>query len=119
MTRSLVYIIFFALSFPVLAQTPGGMGHHGVGHGEMHHWYETLRDRKGRQCCSGRDCRPTKSRLRQGKIEVMVDGVWAPVPKEKILDETSPDLNAHVCAPLRPHSYPLGFVYCVTLPAGS
>ncbi len=119
MTKSLIFIVILALSFPALAQAPKIGGHHGVGHGEMHHWYETLRDRKGRQCCSGRDCRPTQSRLHRGKIEVMVDGIWAPVPKEKILDEISPDLRAHVCAPLRPHSYPLGFVYCVTLPAGS
>ena len=88
MTKSLIYIALFALSFPALAQTQKNMGHHGIGHAEMHHWYETLRDRKGRQCCSGRDCRPTESRLRDGKIEVMVDGIWAPVPAEKILDET-------------------------------
>ena len=93
-------------------------GNHGEGHDALHHWYETLRDRNGRSCCNRRDCRPTRSRVRNGNVEVMVDGIWAVVPPEKILPVPSPDSGSHVCAMPRPNAYPLGHVFCVVLGPG-
>jgi hypothetical protein len=34
-----------------------------------------------------------------GHFEVKVDGVWTPVPSDKINDVAAPDGRAHVCAP--------------------
>ena len=93
-------------------------GAHGQGHNALHHWYLTLRDRAGRSCCSNVDCRPTLSREREGRVEVIIDGEWTPVPREKILSRPSPDLGSHVCSPKQPSIYPKGHIFCVVLGSG-
>jgi len=45
------------------------------------------------------DCRPTQSRIIGDHYEVKVDGVWTPVPYDKINNVVAPDGGAHVCAP--------------------
>lgn len=103
----------------ILFAGPGSpQGNHGEGHDALHHWYETLHDRNGRACCNRQDCRPTQSRVKGGNVEVMVDGIWAVVPTEKILPVPSPDLGSHVCSMKRPNGYPLGHVFCVVLGSG-
>ena len=115
----LISVVGVALPMALIAPTHGQpQGHHGVGHDALHHWYRTLKDRNGRACCNERDCRPTQSRVRGGNIEVMVDGIWAVVPPEKILPVPSPDARSHVCSMQRPNSYPLGHVFCVILGPG-
>jgi hypothetical protein len=80
------------------AQEHGGV--HGHRHAELHHWYKTLRQPgTGYGCCDNKDCRPTTARVRDGSIEVLVDGEWTRVPRNTILDVKSPDLSTHVCAP--------------------
>jgi hypothetical protein len=93
-------------------------GHHGHGHAEYHEWYATLHDKHGRSCCNNMDCRPTEHRIVGEQVEVMLDGQWTPVPREKILDKNSPDMGTHVCAP-DPHiGYPRGYIYCVVIGSG-
>jgi hypothetical protein len=49
--------------------------------------------------------------------EVKVDGMWVPVPWNKIVKEAAPDLGYHVCAPSffsQPHQ-----LFCVILPPES
>ncbi|MEM7748618.1 MAG: hypothetical protein AAF346_10230 [Pseudomonadota bacterium] len=123
--RRLVFrmaIILIGLYGLVAAGTIGSanaqQGHHGEGHDELHHWYLTLRDWKGRPCCDGTDCRPTRSRYRNGRLEVLVDGEWTKVPAHKILSESSPDLRTHVCSPGPETNYPRGFIFCVVLGPG-
>ena len=99
------------------AQAP--RGNHGEGHDRLHQWYLTLRDKKGKSCCDHTDCRPTQSRYNGKDVEVMIDGIWAVVPQDKILNVPSPDLQTHVCAPNRPNSFPLGYVACVVLAPGT
>ena len=114
LTVLLLAIIGLAFVQPVAAQ----QGHHGEGHDELHHWYLTLKDWKGRPCCDGTDCRPTQSRVRNGRLEVLVDGEWTKVPPHKVLSETSPDLQTHVCSPGPDSNYPRGFIFCVVLGPG-
>jgi len=94
------------------------LGHHGVGHDKLHHWYMTLHDRSGKSCCNLTDCRPTESRQVADRVEVIVDGEWIPVPQDKILDKASPDLGSHVCSPPKPNTYPKGHIFCVVLGSG-
>ena len=113
---SIVSIAFWGLLavHPAIAQ----QGHHGEGHDELHHWYVTLKDWKGRPCCDGQDCRPTRSRVRNGRLEVLIDGEWTKVPPHKVLSEASPDLRTHVCSPGPGSNYPRGFIFCVVLGSG-
>jgi hypothetical protein len=123
LARSLRLLIsgsLFLLAGAAAAQQsrPDAHGQHGVGHDNLHHWYTTLYDRSGKSCCNLTDCRPTVSREREGRVEVMVDGEWTIVPADKILDKSSPDLGSHVCSPPRPNTYPKGHIFCVVLGSG-
>jgi hypothetical protein len=73
-------------------------GYYGVGHGKWHeNFYSKLRRNDGGgSCCNVMDCRPTQSRMVDGHYEVKVDGVWTPVPSDKINDVAAPDGGAHV-----------------------
>ncbi len=95
----------------------GPAGHHGVGHNELHHWYRTLRaPGNGAPCCDGKDCRPTRARMRNGSLEVLVNGAWARVPSGALLKEASPDLQTHVCA--QPSMWGADVIFCVVLGQG-
>ncbi len=122
--KSVSQVLLFLIGLLVLVaagavgSAKAQQGHHGEGHDELHHWYLTLRDWKGRPCCDGTDCRPTRSRYIKGRLEVLVDGEWTKVPAHKILSETSPDLRTHVCSPGPESNYPRGFIFCVVLGPG-
>jgi hypothetical protein len=102
----------FAL--PVKSQ----QGVHGEGHAQLHHWYTSLHDKAGRSCCNMQDCRPTEARVRNGAVEMLVDGEWTVVPPEKILNKASPDLGSHVCSPAPTGLYPKGHVFCAVIGSG-
>jgi hypothetical protein len=113
------------LASVILALISGAMGAaaqshgvHGQGHDILHYRNQTLSDKSGRSCCSNQDCRPTQSRVRGERVEVMVDGEWTIVPPEKIINEPSPDLGSHVCSPTEPGVYPKGHIFCVVIGAG-
>jgi hypothetical protein len=75
-------------------------GYYGVGHDKWHQgFYSTLKRNDGGSCCNLMDCRPTQSRIVGDHYEVKVDGVWTPVPYDKINNVVAPDGGAHVCAP--------------------
>jgi len=76
-------------------------GYHGVGHDKWHQgFYSTLKRNDGQgSCCNLMDCRPTQSRIVGDHYEVKVEGVWTPVPYDKINNVVAPDGGAHVCAP--------------------
>ena len=75
-------------------------GYYGVGHEKWHQgFYSKLRRNDGGLCCNLMDCRPTQSRIVGNHYEVKVDGVWTPVPYDKINNVVAPDGGAHVCAP--------------------
>ena len=109
----LLLVLSAAVAAPAAAQ-----GMHGDGHDALHPWYKSLHDKNGRSCCSNVDCRPTSSRERAGRVEVLVDGEWAVVPPDKIISRASPDLGSHVCSPLQPSLYPKGHIFCVVLGSG-
>ena len=91
-------------------------GYYGVGHGKWHEeFYSKLRRNDGGSCCNLMDCRPTQSRMVDDHYEVIVDGVWTPVPSDKINDVTAPDGGAHVCAPEQ-NDKNKGVLFCVVLP---
>jgi hypothetical protein len=95
-------------------------GMHGDGHDQLHHWYQTLKQPKnGASCCNNQDCRPTQSRMINGEVQVEIDGEWTIVPREKILNVPSVDLQSHVCAPSAANGmFPKGYIYCVILGLG-
>ena len=90
-------------------------GYHGHDHSRFHSgFYERLiRPDTGNPCCSNGDCRPTSGRMVGDHYEVKVNGTWVPVPWNKIVKETAPDLGYHVYAPSffsQPHQ-----LFCVVL----
>jgi hypothetical protein len=109
--------IVAALYLAACASAQELQGMHGVGHDKLHHWYETLRQPgSGYGCCDNKDCRPTVARVRDGILEVVVDGEWTKVPPNVTLDIESPDVNTHVCAPKGPWSPKV--IFCVVLGLG-
>ena len=122
MTGRLVFLpltlIAMMLAGPLSASQSNRQGHHGQGYDALHHWYLTLKDKRGRSCCDLLDCRPSQSRVRGRNVEVLVDGEWTRVPPDKILPLTSPDLGTHVCSPGRESNYPRGHIFCVVLGSG-
>lgn len=108
-----------ASSVSKVADAPQPHGVYGLGHDQLHYWYQTLRQPgTGMSCCNNQDCRPTTYRVQGGEVQVELDGEWTTVPQNKILNVQPPDLNAHVCAPKQPGLYPKGYVFCVVLGSG-
>lgn len=112
-----------AVSLLYLVCTTSGYaqdGQLGIGHEKFHPWYNTLKDRHGTSCCNDRDCRPTHSRMKEGSLEVQVDGEWMKVPPETILtNKNPPDLGDHVCAIQRNFMFNGGSpIRCVILGSG-
>ena len=66
---------------------------------DAHDWYSNLVSPSGEPCCDGRDCRPVESRYnpQSRRLELGIDGVWAPVDPGKVLPIPSADGNAHAC----------------------
>jgi len=92
-------------------------GYYGAGHDKWHQgFYSQLRRNDGGLCCNLMDCRPTQSRIVGDHYEVKVDGVWTPVPYDKINNVVAPDGGAHVCAP-RQVGPNKGIIFCVILPS--
>jgi len=92
-------------------------GYYGAGHDKLHQgFYSQLRRNDGGSCCNLMDCRPTQSRIVGDHYEVKVDGVWTPVPYDKINNVVAPDGGAHVCAP-RQVGPNKGVIFCVILPS--
>src|SRR5499425_3355579 len=92
-------------------------GYYGAGHDKLHQgFYSQLRRNDGGSCCNLMDCRPTQSRIVGDHYEVKVDGVWTPVPYDKINNVVAPDGGAHVCAP-RQVGQNKGVIFCVILPS--
>jgi hypothetical protein len=92
-------------------------GYYGAGHDKLHQgFYSQLRRNDGGSCCNLMDCRPTQSRVVGDHYEVKVDGVWTPVPYDKINNVVAPDGGAHVCAP-RQVGPNKGVIFCVILPS--
>jgi len=89
-----------------------------VGHDKWHQgFYSTLKRNDGQgSCCNLMDCRPTQSRIVGDHYEVKVEGVWTPVPYDKINNVVAPDGGAHVCAP-RQVGPNKGVIFCVILPS--
>jgi hypothetical protein len=88
-------------------------GYYGVGHDKWHQgFYSKLKRNDGQgSCCNLMDCRPTQSRMVGDHYEVKVDGVWMPVPSDKINNVVAPDGGAHVCAP-RQVDQNKGIIFC-------
>src|SRR5262245_16036359 len=85
------------LSAPAFAQD----GHHGAGHDRWHRdFYAKLKRNDGQgACCNDTDCRPTRSRVADGRYEVKVDNVWVPVPDEANKAQIAPARGAHAYRP--------------------
>src|SRR5262249_35266389 len=106
-TRRRGFLVFFCVS--AAAQE----GYDGAGPDKWHQgFYSQLRRNDGGSCCNLMDCRPTQSRIIGDHYEVKVDGVWTPVPYDKINNVVAPDGGAHVCAP-RQVGPNKGVIFCV------
>ncbi|HZS85302.1 MAG TPA: hypothetical protein VFA50_20685 [Stellaceae bacterium] len=61
-------------------------------------WFQSLqRPDIGGSCCSLADCRRVRSRLAGKGFEIMLDGVWVPVPPERIIYRDNPTGEAVAC----------------------
>ena len=92
-------------------------GYYGVGHDKWHQgFYSKLkRNDGGGSCCNLMDCKLNQSRIDVYHYEVKVDGLWTPVPYDK-LNVIAPDGGAHVCGP-RQVDANKGVIFCVILPS--
>jgi hypothetical protein len=99
--RSCSTIVSSAASLLLCVSASAQEGYYGVGHDKWHQgFYSKLKRNDGQgSCCSLMDCRPTQSRMVGDHYEVKVDGIWTPVPHDKINNVVAPDGGAHVCAP--------------------
>ena len=80
----------FILSASLLAASAGAASAHG--------WYTELHDKKGKSCCSDRDCRPVAQCVRPDKREGLeIEGQCRSIPWDKVLGVSSPDGGAHAC----------------------
>src|SRR6516165_5885458 len=98
--REFITLIGGAASLFFCANAVAQEGYYGADHNKWHqNFYSQLRRNDGGSCCNLMDCRPTQSRIIGDHYEVKVDGVWTPVPYDKINNVVAPDGGAHVCAP--------------------
>jgi hypothetical protein len=116
--REFITLLGGAVSVFFCASAPAQEGYYGVGHDKWHQgFYSKLKRNDGQgSCCSLMDCRPTQSRMVGDHYEVKVDGIWTPVPYDKINNVVAPDGGAHVCAP-RQVGPNKGVIFCVVLPS--
>ena len=116
--RALIALLGSAVSVFLCLSAAAQEGYYGVGHDKWHQgFYSKLkRNDGGGSCCNLMDCRPTQSRMVDDHYEVKVDGIWTPVPYDKINNVIAPDGGAHVCAP-RQVGPNKGVLFCVILPS--
>jgi hypothetical protein len=115
--RAFIALLGSAVSVFLCVIAVAQEGHYGLGHDKWHEsFYSTLKRNDGGSCCNLMDCRPTQSRMVDDHYEVKVDGVWTPVPYDKINNVIAPDGGAHVCAP-RQVGPNKGVIFCVILPS--
>ena len=116
--RGFITLLGGAVSVFLCVSAAAQEGYYGVGHDKWHEgFYSKLkRNDGGGSCCNLMDCRPTQSRIVGDHYEVKVDGVWTPVPYDKINNVVAPDGGAHVCAP-RQLGQNKGVIFCVILPS--
>ena len=62
-----------------------------------HDIYSTWKDENGFSCCNEKDCQPTIERITQNHYEAIVGSKWIEIPNNKILKQSSPDGQPHVC----------------------
>jgi hypothetical protein len=94
--RDCIILLGSAVSVFLCVSAAAQEGYYGVGHDKWHQgFYSTLkRNDGGGSCCNLMDCRPTQSRIVGDHYEVKVDGVWTPVPYDKINNVVAPDGGA-------------------------
>ncbi len=87
----------------------GQDGSHGQGHAQMHPKYETWRvpSNPNVSCCSGEDCRPTRSFMGDdGQWRAWNGTMWMVVPQSALLPtDLAGDGRSHICERS-------GFLYC-------
>jgi hypothetical protein len=90
--REFTILLGGAISVFLCASAAAQEGYYGVGHDKWHQgFYSKLKRNDGQgSCCNLMDCRPTQSRMVGDHYEVKVDGVWTPVPYDKINNEVAP-----------------------------
>jgi hypothetical protein len=115
--REFTILLGGAISVFLYASAAAQEGRYGVDHDKWHQgFYSKLKRNDGQgSCCNLMDCRATQSRMVGDHYEVKVDGVWTPVPYDKI-NVVAPDGGAHVCAP-RQVGQNKGIIFCVILPS--
>ena len=114
--RDCITLLGSAASVVLCVSAAAQEGYYGADHDKWHQgFYSKLKRNDGGSCCNLVDCRPTQSRMVDDHYEVKVDGVWMPVPFDKINNVVAPDGGAHVCAP-RQVGPNKGVLFCVILP---
>jgi hypothetical protein len=91
--REFIILLGGAISVFLCASAAAQEGYYGVGHDKWHQGQGS--------CCNLMDCRPTQSRMVGDHYEVKVDGVWTPVPSDKINNVVAPD----GCVYRKPHPF--------------
>lgn len=101
-------------SFPLLIALLGVW----TGPVQAHEIYTDLKNRAGKSCCDGTDCRPARYRATASGLEMLVGGAWVWVPPStieyRVLGGDRGETNGgHWCG----EPYEGGFItYCAFLP---
>lgn len=79
------FIVAFAASWFVLPRVLAvGLLALSIGPLDAHDIYTHLKDSTGRSCCSGADCRPVPYRQTSSGVQMLIEGVWVPIPEAQI-----------------------------------
>ena len=78
-------------------------GYYGVGHDKWHHLYKNMHNVNGGSCCTDAangECRPTTSKVIDGKRYALVDGHWMEINPNRFVKEYKFSFSdtAHICA---------------------
>jgi len=95
------------------------------GHDAFHPWYRGLLSPEGESCCNEEDCHPVEGRFvaegAEGAVdlEILINGRWVRVPRDRILPQPSPDGGVHACysdpAPFMTETVPGLTIRCVMI----
>src|SRR3989344_6323103 len=74
-------------------------GYYGVGHNKWHDIYEGMHNQNDVLCCHSGDCRPSSTKVENGRLYVKVNGEWLFAPPNSRVKEYpySWSETAHVC----------------------
>ncbi|QCI66971.1 hypothetical protein [Phreatobacter stygius] len=74
------YVPPLVLALGLLAMSAGPLPAHDI--------YTHLKNKAGRSCCDGTDCRPVRYRQTPSGVHMLIEGVWVRIPDSQVEQRT-------------------------------